>query len=161
MKEIILTRECKAIVDDEDYDWLNQWNWFVQKDKRNNLYATRKIIISQKRYIVQMHNEIVINRMNLEIPPKYVVDHEDRKGLHNWHDNLRVVTRNIQALNRKIYNTNTSGIRGISFYPNKNKKYKAAFCINKEQIVKLFYTKEEAIAWRQAMEIEYYGKIIS
>ncbi len=159
MKEIILTRGYKAIVDDEDYDFLNQWNWHISKNHNNAYYAVRWVKSGQKQYKIRMHNEIVINKMNLEIPPKHIVDHIDRKGLHNWHDNLRVVTRSIQNLNKNIRKDNISGVRGVSI-DNRCGKYTAYFSINNEQELKYFNTEKEAIIWRQKMEIKYYGKII-
>lgn len=50
MKEIPLSKRGKkhagkffAMVDDEDYDWLSQWNWTVYKS-RNTHYAQRGVV---------------------------------------------------------------------------------------------------------------------
>ena len=39
MKYIELTKGYRAIVDDEDFDWLNQWQWCVQRDIRSALIS--------------------------------------------------------------------------------------------------------------------------
>ena len=41
MRRIPLTQGLFAIVDDKDFDFLNQWNWWVCR-KANTCYAVRK-----------------------------------------------------------------------------------------------------------------------
>ena len=36
MKYIELTKGYRAIVDDEDFDWLNQWQWCVQREEKHS-----------------------------------------------------------------------------------------------------------------------------
>ncbi len=36
----MLTQGKKALVDDEDYEWLNQYKWFAYRDD-HNWYAAR------------------------------------------------------------------------------------------------------------------------
>jgi len=53
MKKIKLTQGKYALVDDDDYEWLNQWKWYAIKD-RNTFYVRRNTprIGSGKRCIL-------------------------------------------------------------------------------------------------------------
>jgi len=96
MKEIQLSKTGKkrrkyvALVDDEDYDYLNQWNWSYSKG-----YACRSIVLKKKREIVRMH------RLIMKAPDNLEIDHIDHNGLNNQKLNLRIVTRKENANNSK------------------------------------------------------------
>lgn len=56
MKRIKLTQGKYALVDDSDYEYLNQWKWCAIRD-RGNWYATKggfktKLIIKMHRLIL-------------------------------------------------------------------------------------------------------------
>ena len=55
MKRIRLTQGQFALIDNEDYEFLNQWKWFAQKNY-NTFYAGRK---SNKGNIIYMHRVIM------------------------------------------------------------------------------------------------------
>lgn len=42
MRKIPLTQGKFALVDDADFDWLNQWKWYALKTK-TTFYAVRKV----------------------------------------------------------------------------------------------------------------------
>ena len=50
-REIPLSQGKVALVDDADYDWLNQWNWFVEIGKHTNYVMRRKRINGTTRRI--------------------------------------------------------------------------------------------------------------
>lgn len=94
MKKIHLTQDKYAIVDDDDFDWLNQWKWYaVCKSKSRHLwYACRSVTVgyhwigkrkkfNQKK---QYMHRIVLNN------PELFVDHINRDGLDNRKCNLRI-----------------------------------------------------------------------
>ena len=41
MKKIPLTKGMFALVDDEDFEYLNQWKWFALRQRNNTYYAVR------------------------------------------------------------------------------------------------------------------------
>lgn len=73
-----------VMVDDDDYDYLNQWNWS---------YCKRSVAC----YAVRMENKklIYMHRQILQLSDsKTHVDHKDFNGLNNQRSNLRAVSQN-------------------------------------------------------------------
>lgn len=96
MKQIKLTQNKFAIVDDWNFDWLNQWMW--QANCRHGVwYAQRGDYTNGKRRIIQMHREI----LGLYFGDKKYSDHINHNGLDNRESNLRVVTYQQNQFNRK------------------------------------------------------------
>ena len=87
MKQIKLSQEQFALVDDEDFEWLNKFKWYAcKKNCERNIvkrYARRYESINGKRVCVYMHREI------MKTPPDMVTDHApDTSGLNNQKENL-------------------------------------------------------------------------
>ena len=64
--------------------------------------------------------------------PEYGIDHKDLIKHHNWIDNLREATQQCNSQNTKNFKHNTSGVKGVSWYPLYN-QWKACMYINKIQ----------------------------
>lgn len=92
VKKIELTQGKHTLVDDEDYDFLNQWKWFAYKD-RTTFYARRNIRENNKIKTILMHRIITNPEKGL------VVDHINGNGLDNQRKNLRNVTRRQNSQN--------------------------------------------------------------
>ena len=84
MKEIILTQGQVALVDDEDFEYLNQWKWCAIKS-RKTYYTTRTIYIPCKM-------TVIMHRIIMNTPLDMTVDHIDHNGLNNQKYNLRICT---------------------------------------------------------------------
>lgn len=95
MKEIQLTRGFITQVDDEDYEYLNQFNWHILV-KGNNIYATTTKKNSKDIGTRLMHRWIMKN------PKGMFIDHKDGNGLNNQKNNLRVCTVGQNNMNRFI-----------------------------------------------------------
>ena len=95
MKEIKLTRGMVALVDDEDFDWLNQWKWYADKGRRT-YYAVRSVWkngrTAEKHY---MHREIMKAPLNMQ------VDHISGNGLDCQKHNMRVCTAGQNNMNQR------------------------------------------------------------
>ena len=118
MRVIPLTQGKCGIVDDEDFGWVSQWKWYVQKN-RNTFYAMRKTNKDGKRATILMHREIVK-------PPKNMkTDHRDYDGLNNQRCNLRLATSLQNVHNRRkqtgLLRPGTSKYKGVcrDFYKHK------------------------------------------
>ncbi len=107
MKKIKLSQRKYALVDDEDYEYLNQWKWCVCKRKKTS-YAIGLIKINGCRTQVLMH------RLIMNTPPIMETDHIDHDGLNNQKSNLRNCTKQQNAWNRQA--TGSSKYRGVSVY---------------------------------------------
>ena len=95
-----------AVVDDEDHEWLSQWNWTaVSTHRRNGGYAMR----------IEAGKTILMHRLILNAPDSAEVDHVNGDGLDNRRSNLRLATRTQGRANRRRFKTNTSGFKGVSF----------------------------------------------
>jgi hypothetical protein len=110
MKLIPLTRGQSAMVDDADFDWLNQQKWCAWKDGFT-WYAARHGRVNQgEPRIVRMHRQL------LDAGAKEKVDHVDGNGLNNQRSNLRLATKrqNAQGRRRKSLGK-SSKYRGVSW----------------------------------------------
>jgi len=128
LKEIKLTRGMVTIVDDEDFEWLNQWKWHAMKCFYTFYAARRTTINKEKSIILLMHREI----LNLKYKDGNITDHKDRNGLNNQRENLRRSTSGLNNYNSKIRTDNFSGYRGVSWHKMRE-KWQARICINKKE----------------------------
>ena len=147
IKEIELTQGKFAIVDDEDYDRLNQYKW-----RYSTGYAMRAVWTKNKQIAVLMHREVIGAR------PEFEVDHINRKRLDNRKENLRECTRSQNACNKPRIGK-VSKYRGVSKYGKSSSSWISRIKTNG----KLFYIgsfKEEKEAAKKYNEyaIKFHGE---
>jgi len=107
-KQIELTKGNVALVDDEDYQRLSRWSWWVvPSGSRHKLYAQRWDNTVKPRRAVWMH------RVVCNAPPGTQVDHINMNGLDNRRENLRVCTQGQNQANRGPQQNNKSGYKGV------------------------------------------------
>lgn len=127
MKEIKLTKGLFALVDDEAFEWLNQWKWCGRRDKKNQ-YAMRGIAwrdSSNKKKTT----EISMHRLIMDAPKGLQVDHIDGNGLNNQRNNLRLCTKTQNLYNRRVNKSIVSGYKGVSSCP-KGKPWAARISVD-------------------------------
>jgi|ERR1017187_1489936 hypothetical protein len=84
---ISLTQGQVALVDPEDFTFLNQWNWQARWNKETrSFYASRTVTINGKKSIISMH------RLIMQAPDGIEVDHIFHVTLDNRKSQLRLAT---------------------------------------------------------------------
>ena len=112
-KQISLTQSQFAIVDDEDFERLNQHKWYAQYDpKMKAFYAVRDAWINRKAVRIFMHREI----LGIKEGSKVQVDHEKSdQTLNNCRSNIRRATRRQNICNRRKRAGCSSKFLGVSW----------------------------------------------
>lgn len=129
MKEIKLTHDKIALVDDEDFYRLNMFEWYAIKNKYT-WYAGCSLYDKNGRWI----KNIFMHRVILDVHDSEThVDHRDGNGLNNTRDNIRVCTSSQNQCNRKKPKNNKSGYKGV-FWRKETKKWRARIVVNYKRI---------------------------
>ena len=150
MKQIKLTQGKYALVDDQDYKWLNQWNWCVN----SNNYVMRVKTIKKKRETITLH------RLIMNAPKGMQVDHKNANRLDNQRDNLRLATHSQNCSYRKSSTKPASGYRGVTKYQKKNElKWIARIEVNgRKKYLGIYNTPELAAKVYDTYAEALYGK---
>ena len=153
MKKIKLNKGKYAIVDDEDYAFLNQWKWCLRYNQGLE-YAIRSEYVRlgvnrYKKWKVYMHR--VVNNT----PDGLQTDHINHNGLDNRSSNLRTVTNQQNAFNASLNKANTSGTKGISWSEGR-KKWCAYIDAGKRIPLGRFFNIKDAISARKKAELKYH-----
>lgn len=152
MKKIKLSQKKYALVDDADFEWVNQWKWYLN----DNGYAIRSIYIrlSVGKYTskhIRMHREIN------KTPDGFDTDHINRDKLDNRKENLRTVTRSQNTINVGLRANNKSGHIGI-YWDKFTNKWRAEIKINYKKItLGRFINIDDAIIVRRKAEGVYHA----
>ena len=128
-----------TLVDDDDYDWLNQYRWYPLKS--DNCF-----------YAIGLVTEDYNQRMHAIITGYEQTDHMNRNGLDNQRHNLRPATPAQNAANRaKTRGLHTSAFKGVS-WNSRQKGWKAGIVTNGKRTHLGYFTDEidAALAYDQA-----------
>ena len=144
MKLIKLTKGQFAIVDDSDFEYLNQFKWHLSC----NGYAARKLHKS----------DIFMHRIINNTPEGLFTDHINRNGLDNRRKNLRSATYSQNSMNRSRQKNNTSGYNGV-YWHSQARKWRTTIRLNGKFIhLGLFEDKTEAAKAYNIGAKKYYGE---
>jgi hypothetical protein len=154
MKQIQLTQGYICLVDDEDFEFLSQFKWEIDK-RASGVYV--------KRYVYSMVNGkrkrtvFYIHRYIMGVTDKKVfVDHEDGNTMNNMRSNLRVCTQAQNSRNKK-YRPNTSGFKGV--HPRPSGRWASKIMYNYQTVtVGTFDTPEEAARAYDEKAKELFGE---
>lgn len=122
MKQLSLSQGQFAIVDDKNYEWLNQWKWYASWNKNTkSFYVSRVIRIENFRTSQSMARQI----LGLKKGDKRQADHKDHNTLDNRISNLRILTCQQNSFNRNP--------KGYSWHKTK-RKYQARIKLDGKSI---------------------------
>ena len=160
MKQIPLSRNLFALVDDEDFEWLNQWKWKAHwEPAMGAYYANRQVYLgggrdNPKYRAIIMHREI----MGLAFGDRRVVDHKDPNAtLDNRRSNLRIATHAQNICNGRLRCDNSTGFKGVHRLP--SGRYQARVMAEGKRIsLGVRATAEEAHELWKAGAKEHYGE---
>lgn len=123
MKKIYLSSNSKcqrrilnlfAEIDDDDFNYINQWKWQARKDE-HRWYAS----MGKKEGLSTMMHRVILGLTD----PKIIVDHIDRNGLNNKKSNLRICSNSENCRNRKLISGKSSKYMGVCFHKKTKKWY--------------------------------------
>ena len=151
LAEIPLSQGKIAIVDDEDFDFLNKWKWSCDAMG----YAVKSAALSSgngKRCILLMHRLILLPHKG------QMIDHINRNPLDNRRSNLRLCDKRTNSYNRGPTVKNLSGLKGV-YWDAKYKKWRAQIKINGKQTYLGGFTSdtEAARAYNEAA-LKHFGE---
>lgn len=148
MKRISLTQDQYALVDDEYFEFLNQWKWCaVWYPNTKSYYAVRRSKrdpITKKQKTIRMHRVI----LSLSNNDRRQVDHVNHDTLDNRRSNICAVTHRENHENRRKQSKYGVGVHFDS--RNKSKPFQAQAHVNGKWIhIGMFATAKEARATRK------------
>lgn len=136
-----------TMVDDADFDWLNQWKWCLHNPGG---YAVRYRTVDGKRCSIYMHREL------LKPPSGMVCDHRSGDRLDNRRENLRVCAYVENNRNRK--KSPTSKLAKGVVWVQRHRRFRAHLKVRGRKIMLgSFLTEAEAAAAYNAGAIKYFG----
>ena len=155
MKEIFLTQGKVAIVDDADYERVNQYKWCAHKKHSGLFYAVRQspkenggqTLISMSRFILE-----------LELGDKRQADHQNHITLDNRRSNLRICTNQRNNMNRKANKNTTSRFKGVSWSKRDKKWYAFIHIAEKTKYLGGFVIEELAALAYDMVAIREHGE---
>lgn len=154
MKKIPLTHGKFALVDDEDFNELNKYQWHAYQDPTSKIWYAKRTgpRINGRQRTIRMHSQILTHSL---------VDHINHDGLDNRRCNLRPCTVSQNKKNNNGYRSNTSGFKGV--YLDKNvmtpHKWRVIIRVNNKNISLGYYdTPQEASRIFNEKSKELYGE---
>ncbi len=147
MDKIRLTQGKVALVDAQDYEWLNQWKWCTACWRQYLNYATRR----------ESGKQVFMHRVILGVLKGQEVDHINGNGLDNRRENLRICTRSQNQHNRKA-TQGTSKYKGVS-WSSRDKRWRAKIKVfGVSKMLGNFIEEKDAARAYDEGAIEYHGE---
>lgn len=146
MKKITLTQGKRALVDDDDFEFINQWKWCAALCKCARWVAQRGVISKQQKKKTGRKNRttLLMHRLITNCPKNLGVDHINGNTLDNRKSNLRIQTNQGNLRGFRSKRAGTSKFRGV-YWHKRLGKWCAAICSDYNQVhLGYFITENDA-----------------
>lgn len=108
---------AEAIVDPGDVEFLGQFVWCLHPKRNGTRYAQRSIWrVSQGKGASRLMHVDIYERHNGPVPEGFTVDHQNRDGLDNRTENLRLATTAQQGYNKSVPANSKHGYKGVHWF---------------------------------------------
>lgn len=146
-KVVPLTQSKYALVSEEDYEIVNQYNWSAAIMSNTEEYLAKACINGKT---IRMHNLI--------LKTNKVIDHINNNPLDNRRENLRICSQHQNIMNNRGHKNSTSKYKGVS-WQNRSSKWVVQITHNRKvQFSKLFIDEEEAARAYDKKAKELFGE---
>jgi hypothetical protein len=146
--KILISGKHEALIDDEDYCKIADYGLHVNSKG----YAEIRFIENHKVKSILMHRHI------MDAKTGETIDHINGVPLDNRKANLRRVTRNQNMQNCKVYKSNTTGCKGVSWHKS-IKKYVVRIQVDKKRLlIGYFLALPDAVNARISASKKYHGE---
>ena len=153
MKFVQITQNKFAIVDDEDFERINQYKWHATK-AGNTYYASHSTWNSSRK----RKSAIFMHRIILRAPKGMCVDHINGNGLDNRKINLRLCTAQQNSQYRPHHNLGSSQYHGVHWHKKKKRWQSLIETKGKCTFIGLFKTEEGAALAYDKKAKELFGE---
>lgn len=120
VKFVELSKGKVALVDDEDFERVNQYKWYAW-EAGNSWYVSRNTARPNRK-------KVLLHRFILNIPEGVCIDHINGDGLDCRKENMRTCSHAENMRNRRTPCNNKSGYKGVYWYK-KYQKWRASIKI--------------------------------
>lgn len=152
-KTIGLSQGKFAVVDDEDFERLNQYKWSWEDHPYGNGRAQRKMRCSDGKMVkIFMHREI------LGVSKGMQVDHINHDTLDNRKQNLRSCTNTENGRNRTKFKGCSSIYKGVCLVKGTGRWRASTFCDGKAIYLGIYDDPVEAALAYDRFAAENYGE---
>lgn len=156
MKKIKLTQGKVALVDDEDFERVNQYKWYADHNKKRNVYVAKRSYKSNGVPKTMLLHQFIMG--TIERGHDFSIDHINHDTLNNQKSNLRICNSSQNLMNQKMRKNNSSGYKGVSFQKKAN-KFKASIELNSKSVhIGLFNSPIEAALAYNKKALELFGE---